>query len=170
MKIVPIFEEKLYAFEFIENLNVLDELLNLWNDPSYLFQFVKENIEIQKGKSIHDIINQIIDDANYIDDLLIEIDNDPKRTLDEFFKPLHNHEFREITLSKQKGRKSCLRIYAIRISKNLFVITGGAIKFHHLNKDKENTSREMQILTICRDYLKSKGVGDDDSFFELINE
>ncbi|MCU0328251.1 MAG: hypothetical protein MUE53_04605 [Chitinophagales bacterium] len=83
---------------------------------------------------------------------------------------MDNQEYHIVELSKQKGRKNYLRIFAIKIDKNCFVITGGAIKFHHLNKDRPHTLREMQKLSRCRDYLKENRVFDADSFYEFINE
>ena len=61
-------------------------------------------------------------------------------------------------------------IVAIKIDNNCFVITGGAIKFHHLNKDRPHTQKEMQKINRCRDYLKDNGVFDADSFYEFLNE
>ena len=59
---------------------------------------------------------------------------------------------------------------ANEIDKNCFVITGGTIKFHHLNKDRIHTQNEMQKIEICRDYLKNNGVFDADSFYEFLKE
>ena len=63
-----------------------------------------------------------------------------------------------------------MRLFAIKIDNNCFVITGGAIKFHHLNKDRPHTQKEMQKINRCRDYLKDNGVFDADSFYEFLNE
>ena len=46
----------------------------------------------------------------------------------------------------------------------------GTIKFHHLNKDRPHTQKEMQKMDRCRDYLKDNGVFDADSFYEFLNE
>ena len=48
---------------------------------------------------------------------------------------------------------SWLRIYAIRIEPNVYIVTGGAIK-----------------LTACRDFLKRNEVFDQDSFVDLFEE
>jgi cell division protein FtsB len=55
-------------------------------------------------------------------------------------------------------------LFAIKIDYHCFVITGGTIKFHHLNKDRPHTQKEMQKMDRCRDYLKDNGVFDADSF------
>lgn len=172
MKIFSIFANRLFTFHYKgEKMNELRRLLTNWNDPFYLSKFVKENrTDLPKNMSIQQVVHQIIENANDIDESLNELSNDPDRKLEEFFKPLYNQEYRLIVLSKQKGRKNFLRLYAIKIDDNCFVITGGAIKFHHLNKDRLHTQKEMQKIDNCRDFLKENGVFDSDSFYEFINE
>ena len=71
---------------------------------------------------------------------------------------------------RQKGRKNYLRIYALRIDKNCFVITGGAIKFTHLMQDRKHTQLELNKIEMCRNYLKENGIIDADSFYEFLNQ
>lgn len=172
MKIVCIFADQLFAFHHKNEAdNELHKLLTLWSDTAFLYQFLTQHkADAPKNVNILTLINQLIDDANDIDDTLNEISTNSDRNLDEFFKPLHNQEYRIVVLSKQKGRKSYLRLYAIRIDKNCFVITGGAIKFHHLNKDRPHTRKEMEKMEKCRNYLKDNGVFDADSFYEFLKE
>jgi hypothetical protein len=87
--------------------------------------------------------------------------------LDYIFRPLDNLEFREISLSKQKASKRWLRLYAIKIEANHYVITGGAIKLTHKMQEKEHTQKELVKLEKCRNYLQSQDVFDTDSFNEL---
>lgn len=172
MKIVAIFANQLFAFHYDgEKMNELRRLLTLWNETAYLYEFVKSNKkDVPKDVSIQNFVYQLIDNANEIDDTLYEISVNSKRSLDEFFKPLDNQEYQIVELSKQKGRNIFLRLYAIKIDSNCFVITGGAIKFHHLNKDRPHTQEEMRKLDKCRDYLKNKSVFDSDSFYEFLSE
>jgi len=92
------------------------------------------------------------------------------KNLAAFLKPLYNHEYNEVNLSKQKGRKNYLRIYALRIENNLFVITGGAIKFTLLMEEREHTANELIKIERCRNFLRENGVMDADSFFEFLIE
>jgi len=172
MKIVSIFADQLFAFHYDnEKMNELQRLLTLWNDISYLHEFVTHNkSDVPQKGNIHKLIFQLIDNANDIDETLNETSKNPERKLEEFFKPLNNQEYQFVELSKQKGRKSFLRLYAIKIDTNCFIITGGAIKFHHLNKDRPHTQEEMQKLDKCREYLKDNNVFDADSFYEFLNE
>lgn len=90
--------------------------------------------------------------------------------MEEFFKPLNNQEYNIVELSKQKGKKNYLRLFAIKIDKDCFVITGGTIKFHHLNKDRPHTDLEMKKIDRCREYLKNNNVFDANSFYEFLKE
>jgi len=172
MKIVPIFDDKLYSFHYDnEDENELDRLLNDWNNVSYLYGFVSHNLaDIPGNKTKEAIVKVIIDNATDIDNTLYELAHNMGKTLDEFFRPLNNSEYRMLELSKQKGRKNFLRIYALRIEKNCFVITGGAIKFTHLMQDRPHTQHELKKIEICRIFLKENGVYDSESFYEFLTE
>lgn len=173
MKIINIFaNEKLYAFHYEgEEDHELDRLLISWTEPEYLHKFLKANAkDIPNNKSLNQIFNEIQDNADEIEDLLIEIAESNERQFEEFFKALDNNEYKVLELSRQKGRKNYLRIYALRIDKNCFVITGGAIKFTHLMQDRKHTQQELNKIEMCRNYLKENGIIDADSFYEFLNQ
>lgn len=172
MKIISIFEERLFAFHWEgEEMNELARLLSCWNDVDYLFKFAQQHSEdIPKGLTLVELVNQLLFDSQELDEILNEIAENTNRNWSEFFKPLNNLEYGTTELSRQKGRKNYQRVYAIKIDKNCFVITGGTIKLHHMNKDRPHTAKEMQKMEKCRDYLKFMGIADTDSFYELINE
>jgi hypothetical protein len=87
------------------------------------------------------------------------------------FKPLNNSEYRIVQLSKNKAygnrNQSWLRIYAIKVDVNTFVVTGGAIKLTRTMNEREHTSLELIKLTRCRDYLREEGLIDEQAFKEL---
>ena len=162
MEIVCIFAERLFAFRYPEEEdNEYDRLLSLWNDEEYVYNFLKENRE--------DIPKDITEDAEKIDEILINIGAEDK-TFSCFFRPLHNLETGVRVLSLQKGRQSYLRIYAIKIDEDIFVITEGAIKLHHLMEEREHTKAELRKLHDAWEYLNENGVYDGVSFHELLNE
>jgi hypothetical protein len=178
MKIVDIFAPKLYAFHYgNEKDNELDRLLELWNDTEYIYNFIKKNRQdISPGITIPDLAEQIIDDANQIDETLCELSENTHKSLDEFFRPLDNMVYQWTLLSKEKGRikrrgpGSYLRIYAIKIDSNIYVITGGAIKFTNLMQDRPHTKKELLKLDRCRNYINEHDVNDADSFYEFLSE
>jgi hypothetical protein len=98
------------------------------------------------------------------------ITNEVAKRLEEFFKPLDNQEYQITILSKQKGRRNHLRIYALKIDDNCFVITGGAIKFTHFMEDRVHTDEERMKLNRCKQFLNENGVFDCDSFYGFLCE
>lgn len=172
MKIVNIFAYKLFAFQYDgQEYNEYDRLLDLWTDTEYVRGFLSENKEdIPTGKTVRQFIEYIREDADCIDEQLCKISESDDGKLSRFFKPLYNSEYQFKILSLQKGRKHCLRLYAIKVDEDVFVITGGAIKLHHLMKDRKHTELELSKLKRAKDYLKENGVFDCDSFFEFLTE
>lgn len=172
MKIVAIFDTRLFSFRFKnEKENELKRLLTVWNDPQYLIKFLTEHQQdAPKESNILQLANQLSEDANTIDDYFHDLAINPKGNFELFFKQLDNNEYQIKDLSKRKGRKNYLRLYAIKIDTNCFVITGGAIKFTHKMQDRKHTQKELQKLDACRQFLKQDGVYDSESFYEFIKE
>ena len=166
MKIVAIFAQNLYACQYDnETLHEYARLMYSWRDVIYLRQFADQNYISDKWH----FINEIQKDAEYIQDLMAKITTS-RLPLESFFKPLNNLETGIRVLSLQKGRRYKLRIYAIKLDENLFLITGGAIKLEFKMKDHPDTQREKEKLERVKAYLKRENVFDSDSFYELINE
>jgi hypothetical protein len=86
--------------------------------------------------------------------------------LSVFFED-NSTDLKYFELAKQKSKRRWLRLYAIRVDKGTFVITGGAIKLTHYMDERHHTRKELLKLELCSNYLKSQGVFDFDSFNEL---
>lgn len=171
MKIVSIFAAKLFAFHYPnEDVNELRRLLNCWNDIEYIYNFLKENESDIQNRTIEELAEQIIFYAHEIDITLYELSKSKSNRLESFFMPLDNKEYRLKFFSKQKGKINCLRIYALKIDENCFVITGGAIKLTHLMEDREHTTKELQKIDKCREFLKENSIHDSESFYEFLIE
>ena len=171
MRIVSIFAGRLFSFHYNDEAeNELKRLLNLWNDPEYLHNFIYRHKHDIAGQSVETIVQQILDNIEEIEQRLYEFATGEFEKLDTFFKPLDNLEYQLKVLSRQKGRKNYLRIYAIKIDENCFVITGGAIKFTHLMEEREHTINELKKLDRCKQFLNEHGVFDNDSFYGFLNE
>ena len=169
MEIIDTFVPCLYAFKFSdEQSDELERVFDEWADPMYLFQFFEENskdIDI----TIEQAIEKIQKEAKFLRDKLIKLASDEPNTLNDLFKNLNNYEYTAKLLQEQKARNRWLRLYAIKIDDNNYVITGGAIKLdnQHLMQDRNHTQKELDKINKCRDYLKDEGVIDDDSFQEI---
>lgn len=177
MKIIDIFATRnLFSVHYEnEKYNEYRRLMEYWEDPEKVRQFLKANSnDIPSHKTIISISEEIIEESYEINDSILEIIEHEPVNLDLFFAPLNNAEFQEMILSKRKGKLKTkhLRLYAIKIEKNTYIITGGAIKLplQHLMEDREHTKIELQKLNSVRDFLKEKGIFDNDSFFEFLNE
>lgn len=150
-----------------------------WNDIGYLMDFFMANFEDLKKyfhiERISDAIEDTLDDAKQLERLILDIPYTEK--LDELFKPLGETDLIIRELAREKARNwgrtrhtSWLRIYAIRLEKDVFVITGGAIKLTRAMQERPHTQEQFDKLNKCRQYLVDNGVFDADSFISLTEE
>jgi hypothetical protein len=167
MEIVTIFDAKLFSFKYSDE-NEYDRLMSCWTDVFYLREYAKLNGVKDKNKFVKNRLR----DAEQIQDLLYELSNS-RQPLEYYFTPLNNNETGFKLLSLQKGKYANydgLRIYAIKIDDDCFVITGGAIKMSFKMDDHPDTKEEKNKLNSAKDYLSKQDVIDKDSFFEFLNE
>lgn len=162
--------------------NEVDELTLLfrnWTNGEYLLNFFMENFEDLKGffhiERLDVAVQDTFEDAEALQELVLDFPY--TEHLDELFKPLDITDSRTRELSREKARNwdrnrhaSWLRIYAVRLEPNVYVITGGAIKLTRTMQERPHTSIEQQKLNRCKNYLKANGVFDQNSFVELSNE
>lgn len=159
-----------------------DELTILfrnWNNGEYLLDFFLDNFEDLKNhfrvERIDQAINDTFEDAEALQELVLDFPYTEQ--LDGLFKPLSVADTHGRELSREKARNwdrvrhaSWLRIYALRLEPNVYVVTGGAIKLTRTMQEREHTALELQKLNQCRDFLRANGVFDQNSFVELTNE
>jgi hypothetical protein len=193
MKIVNTFavvEESLYSVLFDTEVNAVDDdgaiisqeqlhefrrLFDFWNDPIRLRTFFEEHEEDLKddyweGITIDEAIEKTRKEAKKLEAILLEYAEKGKttrtRNLSMLFKPLSNGKI-EKKLEKDKvkvdGKKTWIRLYAIRIDHNFFMICGGAIKLRKTLNDRTYLLKELQKLEITRNYL----MDDDNDLLEL---
>ncbi len=169
MKIVTIFDKILFTFHYNnEFFNEFERLIDLWTDVSYLKKFADTEKIIDPKGFINDILNDVDEIQDLIEDIVI---NDKQFEL--YFRPLSDSEYQIKKLSHQKGKlksKSKLRIYAIKIDTNCFVITGGAIKMSQTMQGHPITLNEITKLNLAKEYLKNNNIFDSYSFYELLND
>ena len=182
MKFVRIIEGYDHLWAVKEKDKATDELSQLfrdWTNGEYLFDFFMENIEDLKEyfhiERIDEAVNDTFEDADVLQEWVLEFPY--TENLDELFKPLAMTDTVNRELSREKARNwernrhaSWLRIYAIRLEPNVYVVTGGAIKLTPTMQDREHTMIQLEKLNRLKSYLKSNGIFDRDSFVELTNE
>lgn len=169
MQIINTFVPCLYSFKYTENLpDELERVFDEWADPLFLNNFFEEN-EHDINISIEDAIEKVKKEAGFLRRKLIEFAESKPNRLNELFKNLDNNVYTLEDLTHQKARNKWLRLYAIKIDNDHYVITGGTIKMdnQHLMQDRPHTNDELIKINKARDYLKDEGVYDADSFQEI---
>ena len=159
--------------------NCLDSLFDQWNDVAWLRAFFKANSKDLEGyfkiTNINDAIRRTIDDSEQLEAIIMDIS--PEANLDLIFRPLSNSRIAKCLLGKEKarlknlvGRSSWLRIYAIKLAKGVYVVTGGAIKLTATMQEREHTAAELAKIEKVRNFLLEERIVDDESFIEYIAE
>lgn len=182
MKIIDTFaivKDSLYSVQYeTEDLNEFAKCFELWNDPIYLREFFEQHKkdldnEFWKGLTIEEAIIKTREDARLFEEELLYVAETGKterlETLSTLFEPLSEGNIeKKFEKDKAKGMKrpSWLRIYAIRIEANLFVICGGGIKLTPTMNERSHLLLELDKLEFTRDYLLN-GEEENLEFFEL---
>lgn len=161
-----------------ENTNVFDSTFEKWFDVTWLKEFFASNIADLASffhiTSIDQAVFDTLDDAIELHCLILDLS--PDTDLDSFFRPLENWRINEMVLSREKAKgyhnahPSWLRLYAIRLSSNRYIITGGAIKLSATMEERSHTIFELQRQNQVRDFLLSEGIYDYEGLNELNNE
>ncbi len=178
MKIVRIFAERLNAFHYeSEEFDEVRRLFSQWMDPEFLEEFFTQNEDdLQSGffGSItkEDAIAITRNEAMRLENELKALSENADESLDEIFQPLDNSNPKGFGFSNTKAKgdrpKSWLRIYALKIDDNVYVITGGAIKLTRTMLEREHTRKELKKLERCQHFLKEQGVFDIEGFQEIV--
>lgn len=159
-------------------LHEFRRLFDFWNDPVRLRAFFEAHEDDLKeaywdGISIDEAIEKTRKEAKKLEAILIEYAEEGKTTrhknLSMLFKPLSDGKFeKEFEKDKVKvdGKKTWIRLYAIRIEANFFVVCGGAIKLRKTLNDRTYLLKELEKLKITRSYLMDED-NDELELFEL---
>lgn len=153
--------------------NALYSLFDKWNDVMWLRSFFKANLSDLESyfhiTNINDAIVRTIDDSDKLEAIIMDIS--PEANLDLIFRPLENSRIADCLLGKEKaklknlvGHSSWLRIYALKLAKGIYVITGGAIKLTAKMDERSHTAHELVKIEQVRNFLLKERVIDDDSF------
>ncbi len=171
MKIVSIFAPYLHAIQ-TNCINTYRDVLNDWNDAEYIYNFYKTNEALIKNnrfikcKNHIEFTQLVIECASKLDEDLFQM---ASGNLNQLFEVLEINQPYMQELSKWKKKENLLRLYAIKIEENIFLITGGAIKITKTMQEHSGTYNELKKLEKFKNILIENGVHDLDSFYEYIN-
>lgn len=153
-------------------------LFRRWSRIEYLLDFFLSNVadlkEYFQISSISEAIKDSMEDACMLERMILAFPS--TENLDTLFRPLGELDMSMTELTREKARNwwrhrhpSWLRVYAIRLEANVFVITGGAIKLTPTMQERCHTEEELTKMNTCREYLRQNGVFDQASFMDKIN-
>ena len=159
-----------------------DLLFTKWQDIAFLKQFFEDNIsDLKRGFfgdiTVREAVFRTIKEAKQMHTRIKRIAkeglNDSDKTLQDLvFTQLHKDDFSIQHLqSKAYGQTyhSWLRLYAVRIEANLYVVSGGAIKLTKTMQERSHLIVELNKLKATVEYLREEGLfdGEDYDFIEI---
>ncbi len=162
-----------------ESDNELIKAFRQWTDVELLRSFFKENINdlnaYFKITDINQAISDTLDDGRLLRRVILDIS--PDTDLSKLFRPLDNNQVSDAMLQKEKVRpqrvirhSSWLRLYAIKLTPGVYIITGGTIKLTATMQEREHTSHELVKLDRVRRFLLEENIIDDEGFIEYMSE
>ena len=114
------------------------------------------------------LLQKVLEEADELEGLLYKYTEDGFKVKGEnlqmLFRSLDNKENKiptfQYTKAKIDRRKfpRFLRFYAIRIDKNTFIITGGAIKLTKMMDEHNDTIKELEKLDTVKTFLGVNGI------------
>lgn len=140
-------------------------------DPLFLRSFFSENrkdlITCFHNMELEDAIYDTLADAASLISLILNGTSDNE--LNKLFRPLENSRIHEMLLSREKakgkrisGHPSWLRLYALKLDDDIYLITGGAIKLTREMSERPHTVNELRKMETVRNYLLENGIIDSD--------
>lgn len=176
MEILPIFVEQsngIYAIRRDgESLDALEILQDCWCNPEYVYEFFKDNRQLldqarYRDYTVQEAAIKTLEDAVILFDQLETYSHSGfesnEQNLSDFFAPLHKNETNlpPYQASKAYGvqiKNSWLRLYAIRLDVNCYIITGGGIKLVNAMQDVPYLAEQLEYLAQTQRYLEKNQV------------
>jgi len=158
--------------------NELYNVFDKWNDVLWLRNFFivnKTDLWLNYNMSnINEAVMDTVEDSEVLEIALLDLS--PSADLDTLFRPLSNYmresylEKEKAKISQRKKHASWLRIYAIKLSNGIFIITGGAIKLTATMQERAHTVIELMKIEQVRRFLIDNGIADETGFEDYIKE
>jgi hypothetical protein len=147
-------------------------LIDAWNDPEFRFNYYKLNQSKIINNPFLNGHDSLLDFSNYIYDEAADLDIELEQlslsnNINSFFEPLIDGRF-ELTIGKYKYKRRILRIYALKIDDNCYIITGGGIKITKTMNEDDLLKKELIKLNQCQDFLKENGIDNIDTLYEFV--
>lgn len=180
MEVVEIYKDYIYSINFDENdLNEYHRVFREWHDLDYLIsfftvhkQFVSTEFWLNAGidpenpeKSAARVIDEADELEDYIKKLVANCSNGVKPDFDEYFHFLGGKYKCLWSLEPVKSygvnKPSLLRLYAIKIESNCYLIVYGGIKLGDTIQSSPVLKEQVfQKIDVVLSYLRNNGIVD----------
>jgi hypothetical protein len=178
LEIVSIYPPYIYSVRYDRwDENEFDRLFQLWNDVGAVAQFIRDNSHWLKTPfwldkiEPEDATRQVLDEAESLETLFDVLNENTskgqKPDFDSHFQYLDGKYKFVLEWQPMKSygtsRPSLLRIYAIKMAANTYLITGGGIKLADtIQNSPDLKDHIIQDIDVVRTYLKENGIMDSD--------
>lgn len=172
MEIVEIYPPYLYSIGEEGEVDAYHQLFDDWTSVDWLVSFFDSHHTQMDpafwGSAVDPEVasSRTLDEAYEMEDTIIELANNSRDgtipDFDSYFVPLGG-EYAYVwnhTPVKAYGpaKPSLLRLYAIKIEPNCYLLTGGAIKYCKTMAESEELVKELKTIERVKDYLKECGI------------
>lgn len=174
MKVIRIFVEEegdqgLWSIHLTGKVqNEFDYFFDLLNNVEYLYNFFENNkTDLMAGyfgaMTTEEAVQKTLEEVAEMEDALYNFTergfSGNENCLQHLFKPLNNFEYAICTHQKSKARikRGWLRMYAIRLAPNCYLVTGGAIKLTHDMRPK-HLQHELTKLEKVKTFFKNNNI------------
>ena len=180
MKIEAIYPPYIYSIKYDDQkVNEFERLLEEWRDLDKMIAFFEENSEYLKAdiwaavSEPEAAVDQVANEADDLEILLSDLFNNAESheqpDFDDYFKYL-NGRYRfdyEYVPMKSYGRcsPSLIRLYAIKLKANLYIITGGGVKLCKTIQESPGLKDHvMQNIMAVKSWLKDNDIYTEEEF------
>lgn len=184
MEIIRIFENEdcllsaLYDGEIYDEFTRVFDILTNIEELERFFENNSADLEREywSNISIEEAILNVRKEAILLRKHFLELVKIPAKDRIEYirntFKPLDSELINKDNFERKKvyGKegKSFIRIYALCIDKEIYLISGGTIKLTDNMQEREHTKNELSKLDKCKQYLINEGIVDKDGLIDLL--
>ncbi|MBN8692613.1 MAG: hypothetical protein J0L69_05420 [Bacteroidetes bacterium] len=190
MEIIPIFVDEnnpILSSSCYEEDGVGEfiKLFDRWDDIEFLKNYFTKHSKLLNNNgtnfTIEEAIVRTLKEAKKLRQKFIQLakstTTDNTQGLDEIFAPLHKLKHTvELTPSKAYGiseieyETSWLRIYAIKLEENVYIVTGGYIKLSDKIQDTDEGKNELDKIKRTITYLKINNLIEKEDLVDFLKE
>lgn len=182
MEFIRIFAPFLYSVKYDDRTkDEYHRLFDQWNDLDYLIDFFEQNEDFLKKPIWCKVpvpeaaTQQVVKEAAEMEDWLEQLADNCKKNrgddYDSLFQFLNKKRYEKVIdrlPMKSYGymRPSMIRMYAIKLKSNCYVITGGGIKLNDAIQDSPALDHVLHEIDSVRKFMIENGIIDQNDLIE----